>query len=560
MTKNGPLPLVLALLALSPLAAAQAPSTLSPTAVSPGHVRQPSLIEARCPTFSWGAYPGASGYELAVFAISVGTDDLDDLEHDLELILTERIEVAATAWTPSLPRCLALGRQYAWSVRAETAEGSTDWSEPSLFEIAKSPERIELESMLAVLKARLDETEPAAGPARPGASSRQTKRPTGDARRVSARGLAPPSTQFSVDGNIDAVSYSGDGSALTNVDAQTVGGIDLAASGTLNDPANRLDWTQLKNVPAGFADGSDADSGGDITSVTAGAGLTGGGDKNAVSIAADTTYLQARVSSACKAGESIRAIDARGQVTCEIDDGNAYTAAAPVQIAGGQISLDSTVALKNGAAGDQDFDSGTLFLDYTNDRVGIGTTSPDEELDVDGDVEVTGTYRFSANRGFHRFIPAAAFELQQDQADTFPVIFNGTMRYPKATNEQRASAPVYLPDGADITTVACYYYDNSAAGDIEQFRFDFRARGLSDPVGISLIGPFDGLVSPGVLVSTSVLALTSTTITGANPVDNSSWSYWINVGMNLTDTSTWSSDLGRFYGCRIAYTLDRVSH
>jgi len=31
----------------------------------------------------------------------------------------------------------------------------------------------------------------------------------------------------------------------------------LGAGGTLNDPANPVDWTRLKNVPAGFADGTD---------------------------------------------------------------------------------------------------------------------------------------------------------------------------------------------------------------------------------------------------------------------------------------------------------------
>ena len=34
-------------------------------------------------------------------------------------------------------------------------------------------------------------------------------------------------------------------------------GPDLAAPGTLNDPSNPVDWTKLKSVPAGFADGID---------------------------------------------------------------------------------------------------------------------------------------------------------------------------------------------------------------------------------------------------------------------------------------------------------------
>lgn len=50
----------------------------------------------------------------------------------------------------------------------------------------------------------------------------------------------------------------------------------LATAGTINAPSNPVSWTKLKDVPVGLADGIDNDSGGDITGVVAGAGLTGG--------------------------------------------------------------------------------------------------------------------------------------------------------------------------------------------------------------------------------------------------------------------------------------------
>jgi hypothetical protein len=59
---------------------------------------------------------------------------------------------------------------------------------------------------------------------------------------------------------------------------------------------------------------------GDITEVIAGTGLSGGGTSNAVTINANTTYLQRRVSSTCPEGQSIRIINADGTVNCEIDD------------------------------------------------------------------------------------------------------------------------------------------------------------------------------------------------------------------------------------------------
>ena len=58
--------------------------------------------------------------------------------------------------------------------------------------------------------------------------------------------------------------------ALHAIDSDYLGGnlagdyaleADLSASGTVNNPANPVDWTKLKSVPAGFADGVDDGSG-----------------------------------------------------------------------------------------------------------------------------------------------------------------------------------------------------------------------------------------------------------------------------------------------------------
>ena len=117
---------------------------------------------------------------------------------------------------------------------------------------------------------------------------------------------------------------------------------------------------------------------GDITGVTAGTGLTGGGSGGSVTLNANTTYLQRRVSNSCTVGSSIRAINEDGTVLCQTDNVGITSENDP-EVGGNTTNY---IPKWNGSA----LVTGSI---YDNGNVGIGTTSPSQKLTVAGTIETT---------------------------------------------------------------------------------------------------------------------------------------------------------------------------
>lgn len=76
--------------------------------------------------------------------------------------------------------------------------------------------------------------------------------------------------------------------------------------GTINTSTNPVDWTKLKGVPAGFADGTDDGV------EHAGFGLK----KYATVFFVDWSKIQHRVKTACSTGQAIKSIDGQGAAVC----------------------------------------------------------------------------------------------------------------------------------------------------------------------------------------------------------------------------------------------------
>lgn len=149
---------VVAALVSSAAGADAAGPAVAPVPVSPVALAGVATVESRCPTFLWGAVERAERYELRVYDAAL--DDAAEADGEGEPALARELPGSVGGWVPVSDECFERGGRYAWTVRALVAGGVSEWSQPSVFEIAAELSAREARELLRLLRRAADEGVP----------------------------------------------------------------------------------------------------------------------------------------------------------------------------------------------------------------------------------------------------------------------------------------------------------------------------------------------------------------------------------------------------------------
>jgi len=174
---------------------------------------------------------------------------------------------------------------------------------------------------------------------------------------------------------------------------------------------------------------------------------------------------------------------------------------------------------------------------------------------IAGNVISEGDFKYSTARTYTHFFAPNAFSKMEPWDAEYYATTDNTAGYLMCSEScdriVRISTPVNLPDGANITEITTYYYDNLEYD--MQLNISLRKR-LYDFAGYSEVAQ-QNIVTTG--QSTTVQSKTTQSISGG-VVSNSGYSYWLVVQIQYYNQMH-TSEKRYFYGVKVVYTLDTVT-
>ena len=209
-----------------------------------------------------------------------------------------------------------------------------------------------------------------------------------------------------------------------------------------------------------------------------------------------------------------------------------------------------------GPPGDSHWSLNGLDTYYNDGNVGIGTDTPSEKLDVAGDAQVSGDYKYAAPKTYYYAMPASDFRRKYEadyESDSWVYSSTGGSSIDAMDVEDKVIqliGSVHLPHGATMTKFSLEYMDGDSTYDLTVTAYLFNRTNPSwTATEIAKIGSFSSSGD-----SYTVQSIYDNTISNAT-IDNEHSTYFINIIYELSQALNSLS----FYGCRIEYTMDTIA-